>query len=399
MIQLLAPPVPPSRRSAVPFSAPTILETRVITGTGGGPDKTILNTPRFLEPCGYRTLCAFFHPPDDPGFGSICKKAEAARAPIVSVHDRGPFDVSIIRRTLDLCRRENVVAWHGHDYKSNLLGLVVNRYHPMRLITTVHGWAEKSFKSSIYFRIDRWCLPRYEKVICVSPDLHEAAIKAGVPEDRAILIENGIDLPHYARTQTIAQAKRHYGVPEDRLLIAAVGRLAPEKNFTMFIRAAAQLLNEGHDLSVAIAGDGHSQADLQAEIDRTGHADRIRLLGFVADPRPLYEAADIYALSSDREGLPNVLLEAMSYGVPVLSTAVAGVPRLIQNDQNGLLVPMKDQAAFTGALRQLVAGPELRKRLGQAGYETIESRYTFQARMDKIAQVYESMNIPRANLV
>src|SRR5262249_14595914 len=133
--------------SEVPFRTrhgrgrpPVVLEVRVVKGSGGGPDKTILNSPRCLAAAGYRTVCAYMHPPGDPGFEQLRQKAERWQAPLVSVPDRGFWDWKVVPLLLNLCRRERVTIWHGHDYKSNLLGLLLRRFWPMRLVTTVHGW-------------------------------------------------------------------------------------------------------------------------------------------------------------------------------------------------------------------------------------------------------------------
>src|SRR4051812_16280741 len=111
---------------------PVVLDTRVVTGRGGGPEKTILNSPRYLKPAGYRMLCAYMHPPNDPGFEDIRRRAEALGAPLLSVPDRGPLDLAVIPRLLNICRRERVAIWHAHDYKSNLLGVLLRRAWPMR---------------------------------------------------------------------------------------------------------------------------------------------------------------------------------------------------------------------------------------------------------------------------
>src|SRR5947209_5842883 len=97
--------------------APVILDARVVTGAGGGPDKTILNSPAYLERAGYRMICAYLHPPGDPGFEEIRDKAHRVRAPLISIPDRGPFDWRVLPRLLDICRAERVQIWHGHDYK------------------------------------------------------------------------------------------------------------------------------------------------------------------------------------------------------------------------------------------------------------------------------------------
>ena len=178
---------------------PVVLHTRVVTDTGGGPDKTILNSPRFLDESGYRGLCAYMHPPHDPGFESLRQRAIDARTQLLTVPDRGPLDWRVVRRLLQLCRREKVAIWHGHDYKSNALGLMLRRLHPMRLVTTVHGWGVHSGRTPLYYRIDKYCLRRYDRVVCVSPDLFEECIASGVPAERCVLIENAIDLEQYRR--------------------------------------------------------------------------------------------------------------------------------------------------------------------------------------------------------
>src|SRR5262249_30979458 len=124
-----ADPVSRGRRSGMM----TVLEARVVCGSGGGPDKTILNTPRFLTAAGYHTLCAYMHPPGDPGFAQLRHKALAWQAPLLSVPDRGPWDWQVVWHLLQICRRERVSIWHGHDYKSNALGLLLGRFWPMRL--------------------------------------------------------------------------------------------------------------------------------------------------------------------------------------------------------------------------------------------------------------------------
>src|SRR6516162_7393369 len=167
---------------------PVVLDARVVSGSGGGPDKTILNQPRFLAPVGYLNLCAYMHPPGDPGFEQLRSKARTWQAPLVAVPDRGPWDVRVISSLLRVCRRQRVCIWHGHDYKSNVLGLLLRRFWPMRLVTTVHGWVKHTRRTPLYYGLDRFCLRRYEKVFCVSNDLYEDCLARGVPEDRCLLI-------------------------------------------------------------------------------------------------------------------------------------------------------------------------------------------------------------------
>ena len=371
---------------------PVVLDVRVVTGSGGGPDKTILNSPRHMTSAGYRMLCAYMHPPGDPGFEQLRRKASACDAPLISIDDRGPLDWRVIRQFLQICRREGVRIWHGHDYKSNALGLLLRRAWPMRLVSTVHGWVTDTRRTPLYYAIDRRCLARYDTVLCVSRDLQERCLASGVAARRCTLLENGIDTDAFSRTTDIGQAKLQLRF-SDRPLVGAVGRLSPEKGFDVLIRAADQLMRSGVDFQLVIAGEGPHRPRLESLIGKLGRQDRIRLLGYSSDPILLYQAMDVFALSSLREALPNALLEAMALEVPVVATAVGGVPDVIRTDANGLLVAAGDTDALAGVLRRLLADESLRSRYARAGRATVERDYSFAERMRKLAAIYDQLLI------
>lgn len=370
---------------------PVVLDARVVSGTGGGPDKTILNSPRALEPLGYRMLCAYLHPPRDRGFEVLRKRADQLQAPLIEILDRGPCDPGVFAELLRVCRRERVAIYHGHDYKTNLLGLLLRRFHPMRLVTTVHGWVVHTARTPVYYRIDKLCLRRYERVICVSDDLVTECRCAGVSAQRLLLLENSIDLSAHARTRSIAEAKARLGFDPARPLIGAVGRLSPEKGFDHLLAAAAMLRASRSPAQLVIVGGGDEEPRLRAMIERLELGPDLRLAGFQADPRPYYEALDVFALSSLREGLPNVLLEAMAFGVPCVATRIAGIPRLIEDGVSGQLVRPGDTAALAAGLTELLNDDEMRQRLGVAGRRVVEERYNFARRMERLAALYDEI--------
>jgi glycosyltransferase involved in cell wall biosynthesis len=368
-----------------------VLETRVVKGSGGGPDKTILNSPRFLHAAGYNTLCAYMHPPNDPGFEQLRLKAQRWQAPLLSIPDNGPLDWTVIPQLLNLCRRNKVAIWHGHDYKSNLLGVLLARFWPMKLLTTVHGWVHHTNRTTLYYALDRFCLPRYERVLAVSEDLHQRCLEIGVPPGRCLLIENAIDTEEFQRKFSVPEAKQHLGLRQDTCLIGAAGRLSPEKGFDVLIRALAALRSRGLDVAVLLVGEGEQRQLLEALAESLGCRSHLHLAGFHADIRPYYQAMDLFALSSLREGLPNVVLEAMALEVPVVATRIAGVPRVIDEGRNGLLVAPGSVEELADALVRLIQDVPLRQRFSHAGRQTIEERYSFAQRMQKIAAIYDEM--------
>lgn len=372
-----------------------VLHTRVVTDSGGGPDKTILNSASHLSDSPYWLAAAYMHPPNDPGFAAIRKRADAAHCPLISVPDRGPLDRSVLRNMLDVCRRYDVRIWHAHDYKSNLIGLTLRPFHPMKLVTTVHGWVRHTTRTPLYYAVDRLCLPYYHHVICVSEDLRQRALKTGVAAERCTMIPNAIDHQLFTRKHTPADAplRRELGVPEGRLVVGAVGRLSAEKGFTDLIRAAKTLIDEGVDLELWIAGEGEQYAALAEMIERLSLTDRVRLLGFCGDTIGLFHAMDLFVLSSLREGLPNVILEAASMRVPIVSTRVAQVPLMLTDDDTALLCDIGDVDALTNAMRRALDDEALRERLGAAGRTLIEREYTFVQRMAKVRAIYDALGV------
>lgn len=373
-------------------SLTTALEVRVVTGAGGGPEKTILNTPRFLRDYGYETVCAYMHPPGDPGFETLQRRAEEWEAPLISIPDRGMRDVGVIKRVAKLCRQHNVKIWHGHDYKSNILGLLLRPFHRMKLVTTVHGWVNREGNMPLYSKIDRWCLPKYQHVICVSKDLHEECEDLGVRADRLTLIENAIDETQFVATTNPTAAKIRFGLPVDRPVIGAVGRLAEEKGFHFLLDAFARLIHEGHKVTLAIVGDGTARPDLERRRNSLGLGNHVRFLGFQEDTRTIYHAMDIFCLSSLREGLPNVLLESLACEVPSIATDLPGVRQVINEPGvQSLIVPPGESEPLYVALRQLLVEETPRRDLAVAGRKRIIEQFSFRRRIKRIASIYDEL--------
>ncbi len=222
--------------------------------------KDDLNSPRFLLQHGYDCVCVYLRNPNDQGFKSIEQRALQSCAPLIVVDDFGALDWKVLDRLRQMmkCFGDRELIWHGHDYKTNLLGLLLKRPFRLRLVTTLHGWVQKTWKTPLYYAIDRWCLKRYEQVIAVSPDLYEAALNQSVAEERLHLVYNAIDHEHYQRSLSVAEAKARIGCPEGRLLVGAVGRLSAEKGFHLLVEAMDRVNSSGLEAGLVIIGEGGS---------------------------------------------------------------------------------------------------------------------------------------------
>jgi glycosyltransferase involved in cell wall biosynthesis len=208
---------------------------------------------------------------------------------------------------------------------------------------------------------------------------------------RVATIHNGINPEQFQRQLSAPAARTQLGVPPEALLLGCVGRLHPDKGFGYLLDAVAMLAGAYPTLHVAFAGQGVARDQLTAQADRLGIADRIHLVGFRRDVQTLYDAADIFVLSSVCEALPYVVLEAMATGLPVVGTKVGGVPEVIQHDRTGYLVPARQPAALADALRRLLDSAALREQFGRAGRQRVFDEFTEEQMTGRTIQLYREM--------
>ncbi len=262
----------------------------------------------------------------------------------------------------------------------------------MKLVTTTHGWCVTGWKSHFYALAGKSCLPFHDAVVSVSNDLYRNSQRWHLSKRRVHLIPNAIDTSTYRRTLSCEQARVE--LPEiacEGIVIAALGRLSIEKGFQILVDSVDELRRTGTHITLWIGGEGGCRQSLEQQIQRLGLQRQVLLLGHVNDPRTLLQAADIFVLSSISEGLPNVVLEAMSLETPVVATRVAGVPSLIEHDQNGLLVDPGDPLQLAQAIRQLANDPNKRDLFAQRARKHVVSTFSFTERMKKIAYIYDQI--------
>jgi glycosyltransferase involved in cell wall biosynthesis len=218
--------------------------------------------------------------------------------------------------------------------------------------------------------------------MAVSQDLYDAALKNGVAKERMTLVENAIDTDEFRRRAPTS------GKP---FVIGAVGRLSEEKGFHLLIEACERLAAKGREFELHIAGEGPQKDALAVQIARSKFAPRWKLLGFRKDTRALFESFDLFALSSIREGLPNVVLEAMAMEVPVLATRCGGMQAFARHDEDAFLVEPDSVDELERGLETLLADASLRSKLARTARSRIERDSSFRARIAKELSVYKRL--------
>jgi len=192
--------------------------------------------------------------------------------------------------------------------------------------------------------------------------------------------------------ETMAQALRaSWGVPPACPLILTIARLSYEKGVDDLIDAAAELHERLGDVRFVVVGDGPDRSALTERVQRHGLNGVVRLAGFVADVWPAIAAADVVCLPSKSEGMPNVLLEAMSAGKPIVASAVGGIPEAVASGRNGLLVPPNSPHDLAAGIARLVGDAALARRVGEAARATIEQRFLAKDVVQRYEQLYRRL--------
>jgi glycosyltransferase involved in cell wall biosynthesis len=225
--------------------------------------------------------------------------------------------------------------------------------------------------------------------------VHLSRLCPGLPPGRLHVIRHGVPSPPGLRPP----GARPRPSPSSPPLLLSAGRLIPKKGFEVLVDACALLRERGVSFECRIAGAGPLYRGLERRIARAGLRAHVRLLGWQdgAEMARLYGAACAFALASrvvnggDRDGLPNVLVEALSLGLAVASTRVSAIPELVQDGVTGLLVEPDDPVSLAGALERLLADPELRERLGEAGRRLVAARFDLEANTRLLAGLFRPL--------
>jgi glycosyltransferase involved in cell wall biosynthesis len=368
----------------------TILHTRVVTGAGGGPDKTILRSAAYLDAARYQCHAAYLHPAGDHGIELLRDTAAKFNMSMYTIPERSACDPRAIRLMLDLCKRLRVDVWHAHDYKTDLLGRLLQRRHPMKLVTTMHGFTRETYRTKVYARLSHLALRRYDRVIAVSPQLMRYAAEHGVHPGKLRHIPNGIELNRSKRKQPRDQAKHALGIATDEHAIGVVSRMSVEKGLDRAIRLLAQLREQRANLKLHLIGDGPCRQELRNLADQIGAATRIRWWGWRKDTQPILEAMDTLLIPSRTEGLPNAALEAMAIGLPVAATRVGALPEVLDDGRCGVLLSDLE-SEWAQQLLPLIDSPLTRERMLCSAWLRLNERYDFRLRMQRIAAIYDEL--------
>ena len=368
-----------------------VLELRSVRGTGGGPEKTILHGASRRNASRFDVTLCYLRDEHDEAFG-IDARARALGLDYVEVRERHSFDRRVWPALVSIVRARGIDIVHAHDYKTDFLALALARATGVIPLSTVHGWIDDSWKERwIYCPVDKRLLRWFPRVVAVSSVITATLIQSGVKPERVTTLLNGIDPTHFRRMRgETAAARRGLGIEAGEIAIGAVGRLEPVKRFDVLLAAFAQLQKRWPMLKLFIVGDGLLREPLIAKATELGVAG-CRFLGHRTDVAHLHHAFDVFVQSSDSEGTPNAVLEAMALETPVVATGAGGTCDIMTHDEHGLIVQCGDSGALAGAIERTLVDRRATADRVAAARRRVERELSFDRRTRTLESIYEEL--------
>jgi glycosyltransferase involved in cell wall biosynthesis len=326
------------------------------------------------------------------GGGPVEEELRKLDIPVRGLHGRIPFDPGAAVRLARCLRADRVDLLHCHLPEAGVVGRIACRLARIPVVYTEHSlW---DHHHPVARALNRATLAWNDRVIAVSEAVRRCVLAGSrTPPDRVVTIPNGIDVARVERDAASAPAPwKTEGIADGTRIVGTVGSLAPVKGHRYLLHALAHLRARGHQVHGVIVGRDRGELPrLRRLAVDLGLEGCVTFAGQRADAAALIRAFDVFVLPSLSEGLPVTLLEAMALGRPVVATDVGGIPEVLRDGQDGLVVPAGDPAALAAGIDALLRDPERASRLGRTARERVLDEYTVRRMVVRYQQVHREV--------
>jgi glycosyltransferase involved in cell wall biosynthesis len=312
--------------------------------------------------------------------------------PVAVIPRRGHGDLFRVRSLAALVGSSGADLAHSFLVGANAYAYAATRLAGLRRLV-VSSRTTMPMPARSRRLVHRWVFGHAERIIANSETVRDfTAGYYGAPPSRIRVVRNGVDLEAYREAAGSRETVRAaLGIARDALLVGTLGRLSREKNLELFVDLAAALSREIPGSRFVIAGEGPHRAAVERAVKAASLEGALRLAGAREDVPDFLSALDLFVLTSDTEGLPNAIMEAMAAGLPVVATDVGGVREVVTEGETGHLVPRGRLVPLLGAARSLLGDDALRRRMGEAGRRRIAVEFSAGRMVSATAAVYEEV--------
>ena len=318
--------------------------------------------------------------------GRLSNEIRSLGIPVDVIDENKLNFFNILKNIRNILIRRPTHIVHSHRYKENILGFLSSKSQKdIRLICTQHGMPEffgtnRKKKYLLLQKLNFSLISKsFCKVVVVSNDMQEIFInKYGFPEDKITVIYNGTEIP---MDTPIKKGKNIF-------IIGSMGRFFPVKDFSLMVEVAREVCKETDKIRFELAGEGPDWEKIRGLIERYRLEKTFILRGFIEKNYDFYNSLDLYLNTSQHEGIPMSILEAMSFGIPIIAPNIGGIKEIISNGIDGYLENGRDPKVFANRCLQLFKNSALRQSMGSYAREKVENNFSNERMAREYYQLY-----------
>lgn len=305
-------------------------------------------------------------------------------------------DVGAISRLVKYFKQTGTDLVHTQLELADSLGNVASKMARLPSVSTLHTMPSQdmSLKSWAHQTIEFWSLRLFcDRVISVADEARKFHLKiSGAPENQNITIYNGIDMTRFAHLDGARDAlRRELGIPSDAEVLTTLAVLREPKGIQFMIQAMPTVLEARPKAVYLVVGDGAHRTELEEEARRMGVEHKVIFAGMRSDVPRVLAASDIFVLPTLTEALPTVLAEAMACRLPIVASAVGGVPEMVTDGENGRLVQPARPDELSRACIELLSNPALCEKMRQCGWEIVNNKFNVEGQVERLKELYRGL--------
>lgn len=341
-----------------------------------------------MDPCVIRTSILLIS-----DGGPLVKDFEAMGIPVTLIRKRWRYDFSIIWKIRRFLKSGQYDIVHTHLFTADFWGRLGALFMDSAIISSAHNVisTEKTMLNKVECFLDRVLVQFTDIVLCVSPQVNRSLQhEVGLPREKLVTIENGIDISLMSGTQTRKEARTILGISGDSPVVTVIGRFFQQKNHRTFLKSLVPVYGRYPDLTVLLVGEGELEKEIRNDLFSYNLGNAVRLLGIRRDIPTILNATDILMIPSLWEGLPIVLLEAIFSRTPVVATRVGGIPDVVTDQTTGLLC-QPDAESLSSTLLWALDNPERMNSMAQTAYATSHEKYDIRRTAQRYIDLYRSV--------
>ncbi|MEP0828054.1 MAG: glycosyltransferase [bacterium] len=356
----------------------------------GGPERQLHWHARMAKGTEYEIILASYSEQGErPEFLEIAS-TEGIETCLFRV--KSAYDFGALRQILQYIIESGIELICTHDYRSHILSYWATRklrkQGKVRWIAFSRGWTSDTLRVQVYTMLEKFFVRFADHIVAVSGAQRERLRRLLIPPDKISVVFNSIDVGNLKRIEG-ENLRSRYDFPPDSIILLSAGRFSSEKGQAILIEAMKIALASEARLRLILYGDGPELASVRMKVKNFKLEDKILLPGFEKNLLSHLKGADLLVNPSLSEGLPNIVLEAMALGVPVVATAVGGVPEIITDGIEGRLVPPGDAVRLAEAIIGMARSPQDAAMMADSARQRIQEEFSFESQMIALRAVYQ----------